>query len=471
MPVQTSPTVDHGPVARSEGSGSIEPTNRPAPRKKGSGIVKWLVILVVVGGGLGGAYAYLGKEKSLAVVEFLRAQVGLGREVVPTPDAVTDKPKGPWNGLVRVSEDERKAVGFRIINVQPQTEPIRLQINGKTDYDLNTLNKLRPRFDNALVEKVFVQAGQLVKKGDPLLELRSAELGLAKNECRTSFVQWDHDHKLRDAQEPLAKDGRITQRVWTDTQNDEKKSRLTYLVSRDKLETYGLTVEQIDKLVEGLTDDRKKALEVNDNTQDITRITVLSPIDGIVVDRDAVPGNFYDQVNIMLTISPMTDLWVWGNVFESDQEKVHRGQKWDIEFQFTHEKFQAIVESIANGVDADTRTLRIRATIDNRGKELKAGMLVTAAVQIPPREGDTVIPRNALSVINGEYYAFIQKGTSGEDVDLFERRKLEIDQENTDAVVVRKGLKAGERVVSNGSLILSQMFEDQSTVDSGLPVQ
>ena len=36
-------------------------------------------------------------------------------------------------------------------------------------------------------------------------------------------------------------------------------------------------------------------------------------------------------------------------------------------------------------------------------------------------------------------------------------------------VVVKKGLKAGERVVSNGSLILSQMFEDQSTVDTGLP--
>ena len=38
-------------------------------------------------------------------------------------------------------------------------------------------------------------------------------------------------------------------------------------------------------------------------------------------------------------------------------------------------------------------------------------------------------------------------------------------------MVVKKGLKAGERVVSNGSLILSQMYEDQSTVDSGLPVQ
>ena len=125
--------------------------------------------------------------------------------------------------------------------------------------DQDTLVKIRPRFDNALVEKVFVSTGQSVKKGDPLLIIRSAELALAKNDCRTKFVQWDHDHKYLIAREPLAKDGRITQIIWTDTVNDEKKSRLDYLVSREKLATYGMTNEQIDKLLEGLSDDRKKA--------------------------------------------------------------------------------------------------------------------------------------------------------------------------------------------------------------------
>ena len=116
-------------------------------------------------------------------------------------------------------------------------------------------------------------------------------------------------------------------------------------------------------------------------------MTVVSPIDGIVVERDVVPGNFYDMTNIMLTISPMTELWVWGNVFESDQDKVHIGQKWDILFQFSKEKFEGKVESIANGVDPETRTLRIRASIPNPGKHLKARMLVRAILQIPPAAG------------------------------------------------------------------------------------
>jgi cobalt-zinc-cadmium efflux system membrane fusion protein len=450
-------------------------TDRRPARRKGSGLVRFVLFLLVLAGIGGAAYAVMGKDKAVgaakSAVNYLKEQVVGPDEPPPEPDLPVNRRKGPWNGLVQISDEDRKTIGFKIVPVLPQTQPIRLELPGTTDYDQNTLNKVRPRFDNALVEKVYVSAGQSVKKGDPLLELRSAELGLAKNECRTKFVQWDHDHKYLVAREPLAKDNRITQIMWVDTQNDEKKSRLDYLVSREKLATYGMNNEQIDKLLEGLSDDRKKALEADDNTQDITRMTVVSPIDGVVVERDAVAGNFYDQVNIMLTISPMVELWVWGNVYESDQDKVHLGQSCDILFEYSREKFEGKVESIANVVDASTHALRIRASIPNPYKTLKAGMLVRAFPRIPPSGGDTVIPRNALAVSFGDYYAFVQKGVSGEDANLFERRKLEIEQENTDAVVVKKGLKPGEMVVSNGSLILSQMFEDQSTVDSGLPAQ
>ena len=378
-------------------------------------------------------------------------------------------PPEPWNGLVRVTKVEREAIGFRIMTVNPQTKPIRLEIPGTTDYDQTTLNKIRPRFDVALVEKVHVSVGQSVKTGDPLYDLKSVELAAAKTDCRIKYVQWDHDRKYLNAREPLVKEARITRKEWTDTQNDEKKSRLDYLNSRQLLGTYDISNEPIDKLLEGLGDDQQKALAAAENTQDISRMTAHSKYDGIVVERDVVPGNFYDTKDVLLTISPMDKLWVWGDVFESDQDKVHLGQKWDILFQVSHEAFEAQVESIANGVDPETRTVRIRASIPNPGKSLKARMLVRAKIQIAPLPTDTVIPRNALIVLNGDYYAFVEVGATGRNADLFERRKLEIEQEDYDVVIVKQGLSPGDRVVSNGSLILAQMHEDQSTVDSGVP--
>ena len=196
---------------------------------------------------------------------------------------------------LRVNELERKLEAIE--GLKTATRPVGL--------DPDSITKIRPRFNDVLIQRVFVKVGQAVKKGDPLLELRSADLAAARNDCRTKFIQWDHDHKYLVAREPLAKDQRITQIVWTDTQNDEKKSRLDYLVARDKLATYGMNNEQIDKLLEGLSDDRKKGVGAN-KMADITRMTVVSPVDGVVLERDVAPGNFYDTKDVLLVLAPPT---------------------------------------------------------------------------------------------------------------------------------------------------------------------
>ena len=88
--------------------------------------------------------------------------------------------------------------------VKAQTEPIKLELTGRTAYNENTLNQIRPRFDT-LVEKVLVEKGQHVKKGDPLVDLYSTDLAKAKNEFQTNYVQWQHDLRLFKLRERLVK--------------------------------------------------------------------------------------------------------------------------------------------------------------------------------------------------------------------------------------------------------------------------
>lgn len=200
---------------------------------------------------------------------------------------------------------------------------------------------------------------------------------------------------------------------------------------------------------------------------DISKMTLRAPIDGIIVERDVVSGNFYDDMAVLMVISPMDKLWVWGNVFEKDQSQVYLGQTWEVEFPYLDEKIEGQVEHISTRVDPVTRTLKIRATIPNPGKKFKAEMLVKAVLRIPPVPGHTVIPRNAMAVINREHCVFVQRP---DNPDKFERRIIDVDQERYDQVVVKSGLKPGEKIVTNGSLILSQLYEDQSTLNSGLPL-
>jgi cobalt-zinc-cadmium efflux system membrane fusion protein len=173
-----------------------------------------------------------------------------------------------------------------------------------------------------------------------------------------------------------------------------------------------------------------------------------------------------------MVIAPLDHLWVLANVFELDQDKVQVGQTMEIQFPFLERKVQGTVQYVANEVSKDTRAVQVRATIPNPGGRLKADMLLKAILDIPPQKGQTVIPRLAMVAINGENFVFVHQGQDGpRGPDKFERRKITVAQERIDHVVVKSGLKASEQVVTNGSLILAQLYEDQRTVDTGLPTQ
>ena len=122
-------------------------------------------------------------------------------------------PATPWDGLVRLQKQDAEAIGLFVPTVQPQIEPIKLPLMGRTDYDPNTLSKIRPRFDT-LVEKVRAELGQKVKKGYPLVDLFSTELAAAKNDFQTAYVQWQHDLRLLEMRKKLFNRKRSPSRCW-----------------------------------------------------------------------------------------------------------------------------------------------------------------------------------------------------------------------------------------------------------------
>ena len=131
-------------------------------------------------------------------------------------------PPPPWDGFVRVKTDQAKTIGLLVVSVRPQTEPIRLPLMGRTDYDPNTHTKIRPRFDT-LVEKVLAERGQVVEKGAPLVDLFSTELAAAKNDFQTAYVQWQHDQRLLKMEKLLREKANVGAAV-DRCQNDESKS-------------------------------------------------------------------------------------------------------------------------------------------------------------------------------------------------------------------------------------------------------
>jgi cobalt-zinc-cadmium efflux system membrane fusion protein len=457
-------------------SGLNGPPASPTEKPRRSVLGRILGILLLAGF-LGGAYYAYAVGIGGVKHDFERAKHYVQNRAPQSPaiesaqKAKQRKAYPQWDGLVKLDLDEAKNSGLLLVTVQPQVQPVKLELPGRTAYDPNSLNKIRPRFDT-LVEKVHAELGQKVKKGDPLVDLFSTDLAAAKNDFQTAYVQWQHDLTLRLVREKLYETNAIALQLLTDTRNDENKSRLSLITARQKLVVFEVPEDQIDALVKHLNPAELPDKDAMHSFLNKAKMTRVSPVDGIVVLRDVVPGNLYDNNDVMMVIAPLDHLIVWLNLYEADSAEVKVGQHMEIRFPYLNRTILGTVQYVATEVSKDTRAIRVRASIPNVDGDLKADMLVRASVDIPPVRGQTVIPRSAVVVMNGHEYAFVRKPSTGPDnVERFERRELVIAEERSDHVVVASGTKAGEEVASRGSLILSQLYEDQQQVSTGMPLE
>jgi cobalt-zinc-cadmium efflux system membrane fusion protein len=358
--------------------------------------------------------------------------------------------------LITLTADQAGAIGLETSEVRSQDRPTRLAINGTTAYDPNTQVQVRPRF-TSLIDRVYVTLGQQVKAGDPLVDLFSSDLAAAKSDYEKAQARWQHDKGELDRAEKLFHETprAMSEKEYLAIANDEKVSRAEAKVAADKLLVYGISPEELKRVPDETGTDKAK-------------LTLYAPSGGVVIRKDVVRGNLYDETDVLMVIAPLDHFWLWGNVYPSDAAEVSIGQRWVVRCPTRDEDTPCLVESLTSEVAEDTKTVRIRSRIDNHNGQLKANMLVTGFLEIPASPGCTVVPRLAMVSVDGADYAFVEK--PGSDGTLrFERRKVRVAQEAHDEVVLKEGLTPGERVATRGSLLLAQMYEDAAIIEPGAP--
>jgi membrane fusion protein, heavy metal efflux system len=428
-----APPEQHVPAFSRPPAGRATPASRGRRR-----LVRLGIVLLVVAGTGAAAWAFP-KPFRDAFAALTKPKTS-ERAERPTPvETATVSP----DGVLALGEKAAAGMGLEATVVVRQIEPIRLELLGTTQYDSDNQTRIRPLFKGR-VDKVYAKVGQLVKKGEPLIEYYSTDLAEAKNACEIERIQWVFWNNLLKVKEGLAKSNAVSKQSYLETQNEEMKSLREYEVARDKLLVYGLTEEEVVKVKDEVG--AQKA-----------RMTFRSPASGIVISRDVVPGNIYDDDDTLLVIEPMDHLWVWGNVFESDLGLIKLGQSWEIEFPFQKERQHGKVEHISNNVDPGTHAVRVRTSIANNEGRIKSEMLVRGCLEIPPDPRRTVIPRSALVVSAGQYHAYAKLPGSPPR---YQRVEVDVAQEKDDHVVLESGLKPGDEVVSVGALMLDQMFDN-----------
>jgi membrane fusion protein, heavy metal efflux system len=287
------------------------------------------------------------------------------------------------------------------------------------------------------VSRILVSPGEVVRTGQPMLYVSSPDYA----QLRSTFM------KARDAFALAEKNFNRSQDLYAHhaiAEADLQQAEST----RNQAEADLQSAEQSLKVL-GISD-----LEHLLKGPVSPEIPVLAPIVGEVVERLVAPGQVIQAgATQCFTISDMSTVWVLANVYEHDLGFVHLGDPVVIQTDAYPTSFNGKISYIAAALDPTSRTLQVRIETSNPGKKLKKDMYVTANVHAGATEGALTVPDAAI-LRNSENQPFVYVAENSGQAGQFAQRLVTIGDSQEGKTQVLSGLRAGERVVADGSLFL-----------------
>ena len=180
------------------------------------------------------------------------------------------------------------------------------------------------------------------------------------------------------------------------------------------------------------------------------QLTVTAPVSGKILDVTVVPGEYRNDLSAsLMTIADLSSVWAVSDVPETDIRFIRMGEPLDVELSaYPGETFRAKVTRIADILDPQTRTVKVSAELSNPQGRLRPEMYgqirhVGAMAKLPVIPAGAVIQNEGSSMV----YREISPG-------VFEPVTITVGDRVGDRIVVRSGISAGDRIVTEGVLLL-----------------
>jgi membrane fusion protein, copper/silver efflux system len=322
---------------------------------------------------------------------------------------------------ISLSPAARKLAEVEVAPVERRAVAVEIRMVGKVQFDETRLAYIAPRVAGRIDRLIANFVGMPVKAGDPLADLYSPELVTAQQE-------------LLQALKPTG---------------SPEASAALLAATRERLRLWGLTAEQISEI--------ERSGQVRDH------VTFYSPLGGIVVEKEALEGQYVQTGMRLFTVADLTHVWVQLDAYESDLAWLREAQEVELQTDaYAGEIFKGTVAFIAPVLAPDTRTVKVRVEVMNTDGRLKPEMFVHAVVRasatMEGSQAPLVIPASA-PLVTGKravvYVAVPQKeGT-------YEGREVVLGLRAGEFYVVREGLQEGEQIVVNGAFKIDSSLQIQ----------
>jgi cobalt-zinc-cadmium efflux system membrane fusion protein len=291
------------------------------------------------------------------------------------------------------------------------------------------------------VDRILAQPGDRVQQGQTLAIIASPDLGQAQADARRAQGEYALAEQNLARVKDLHQNGVAAAKDLNAAEAEFARAESELKRTQGRLKLYG----------GGSQVDQSYALK--------------SPLAGVVVEKNINPGQELrpDQMGAgapaQFVITDPAYLWVLLDAAEKDLPQLKIGRTIKIRVPaYADEVFDAKVAAVADFLDPATRTIKVRATLENSKRLLKAEMFVTAAV-----DGSAVkilqIPARAVFFQGGSNFVFIDNGSGG-----YTRQKVETGDVYEGNIAITSGVQPGQKVVTDGALLLQQMLQPRRVV-------
>ncbi len=140
--------------------------------------------------------------------------------------------------------------------------------------------------------------------------------------------------------------------------------------------------------------------------------------------------------------------WLMSDVPESILNNIQTGKKVSIEFSsYPGQRFTGLVSAIGEVIDNNTRTVKVRISLDNKENKVRPGMYAKANFYVSVNN-TLSIPVSSVVAVQGKNYIFIKRGNS------FARQEVVTGQQLKDQILILNGVKKSDSVAYKGTMLL-----------------
>ena len=317
------------------------------------------------------------------------------------------------------------------LQVEPaKTTTIRRQVTAPASVEADPARyaKILPPL-NGRVLQLFVHPGDSVTKGQQLLAIDAPDFVGAQTDYAKARSVLAQAERALTRQEDLATHGIIGQRDVDQARTDRDTALSDFNRTKDRLRLLGMDPE---------------------NTQLGAPLIVRSPVSGKVLDVLTATGEFRnDPTAPLMTVADLSDIWVTANVQEKDIHYVHRGDPAIATFAaYPTEAFQGKVLFVADVLDPDTRTAKVRIAYPNKDGRLRPAMFANVILRTWDTQ-ELTIPTTALVMSGDHTTVFVQVAEN-----TYEQRPVMTGEQQGDRTIIKSGVQAGDKVlIREGALL------------------